>query len=207
MGRESSERARTALHFDHSVPKGELKLRHNVLRTPGKGKIDLCLQSDDFLGHQVHFYGGQSQPHFADPCEGCLKGIDLRWEGYIWARRGGSGELVFFAFPPTAGSVIEGLRGDFGSLAGLVIQCQRLQGRTNGPVAVKLLSRVEHFEAPRGLPPVDLFLSALWRKSVQRQLQGTNDPLGEIPAAQQGMYDSLFQRVNGNSLAKDEVSQ
>jgi hypothetical protein len=206
MGRDSAEGVRAELSFEHSVPKNQLKLRHRVLRTPGKGSLDLTFEADDFFAHQVHFYGEQSQPHFTSPCEGCMLQKDLRWEGYIWATKNATGELFMFAFPPTAGSTIEGLRERYGALHGMSVRCSRLQGRSNGPVRVEQREHLRDYRRIPRLPPIDLFLAALWRKSVQRQLQGTNDPLGEIPAAQQGMYDSLFDRVNGNVLqtSKDD---
>lgn len=142
---------------DGSEPKWRV---HRV--KPGRPLKAICL-SHEMAGHQLHYVGGRSRPHFNDACGYCEDGKSQpRWYGYLACVNLELNEPRLLEVTDAAGKLIERYVATHRTLRGVEFTLNRRDSKPNGELHVVL--RESRFDAdvlPK-CPNVVRMLMRMW---------------------------------------------
>lgn len=147
-----------------STPDAHRRIMYPIY-TPKVGKdVVVVILSQEMTGAHVHYFSGRTQPCIRESgkCEGCERGADRRWKGYLACLDKAKGRQVLVEVTREAFMRCQGFAAYAGQLRGMVLRLIRSGEAKNSRVQAQLMKYTGHIAE---LPPefnVKAALEVIW---------------------------------------------
>jgi len=188
------------LKFQNSVPTENRGLPYPIIRVPEKGVLKVTIQSADFVAHYTHHDDGRGQACLGEGCEMCARKRDRRFLGYMWARPIKTGFIAMLELPPTGLLVLEQIRNEHTTLAGLQLYAWRKNSRKKGGVIIEPRGWADRVDIPDSAPSVEKWCATLWKIDVPRIDPAIADPIGQMDRVDYDRAKDLLSPPKGNRV-------
>lgn len=138
------------------------RIMYRILRSRPSKPIEGVIVSHVLLGKYTHHVNGRTQPHLKRDCDGCLKGIQMRWHSWLFVKAYHDPEISMHEFPAIGANQVARWSKEYGGLRGYGIKQTRLGGKINGRIQLNWNSKRVNPDTLPPCPDIVAVLEKMW---------------------------------------------